>query len=125
MAVFRRRLQLSQRVRSVREKLRILHLVLLLDFHVHEDFDAGLDVVDQREPVELLELLLLVLEELFVVVVDFFVGADLDGEVQLKNRLLERGVRELERFLLLEEFVVGEEVEVSVAIFAVLFDVGG
>lgn len=125
MAVFRRRLQLSQRVRSVREKLRILHLVLLLDFHVHEDFDAGLDVVDQREPVELLELLLLVLEELFVVVVDFFVGTDLDGEVQLKNRLLERGVRELERFLLLEEFVVGEEVEVSVAIFAVLFDVGG
>lgn len=125
MAVFRRRLQLSQRVGSVREKLRILHLVLLLDFHVHEDFDAGLDVVDQREPVELLELLLLVLEELFVVVVDFFVGTDLDGEVQLKNRLLERGVRELERFLLLEEFVVGEEVEVSVAIFAVLFDVGG
>lgn len=125
MAVFRRRLQLSQRVRSVREKLRILHLVLLLDFHVHEDFDAGLDVVDQREPVELLELLLLVLEELFVVVVDFFVGTDLDGEVQLKNRLLERSVRELERFLLLEEFVVGEEVEVSVAIFAVLFDVGG
>ena len=125
MAVFRRRLQLSQRVRSVCEKLRILHLVLLLDFHVHEDFDAGLDVVDQREPVELLELLLLVLEELFVVVVDFFVGTDLDGEVQLKNRLLERGVRELERFLLLEEFVVGEEVEVSVAIFAVLFDVGG
>ena len=125
MAVFRRRLQLSQRVRSVREKLRILHLVLLLDFHVHEDFDAGLDVVDQCEPVELLELLLLVLEELFVVVVDFFVGTDLDGEVQLKNRLLERGVRELERFLLLEEFVVGEEVEVSVAIFAVLFDVGG
>ena len=98
---------------------------MLFYLHVHQDFDAGLDVVDQREPVELLELLLLVLEELFVVVVDFFVGADLDGEVQLKNRLLERGVRELERFLLLEEFVVGEEVEVSVAIFAVLFDLGG
>ena len=98
---------------------------MLFYLHVHQDFDAGLDVVDQGEPIELFELLLLIFEEFLVVVVDFLVRADLDRKIQLKNGLLERLVCELEGLLLLEQLVVGEEIEVSIAVFAVVLDIGG
>ena len=98
---------------------------MLFYLHIHQDFDARLDVVDQREPVELFELLLLIFEEFLVVVVDFLVRADLDRKIQLKDGLLERLVCELERLLLLEQLVVSEEIEVSIAVFAVVLDIGG
>ena len=97
---------------------------MLFYLHIHQDFDARLDVVDQREPIELFELLLLIFEEFLVVVVDFLVRADLDRKIQLKDGLLERLVCELERLLLLEQLVVSEEIEVSIAVFAVVLDVG-
>jgi len=86
--------------------------ILLLHFHIHKNFNGTLDVVDQSKPVEVAHLLLLLLEEVFVVVVDFFVRPNLHRQVQLENSLFERLVTELKFAALLQDLVMGKQIKV-------------
>ena len=57
----------------VGKQLGIFEFILLLNLHVHEDFNALLDLVNQTEPVQVHQFPLLVLEQRLVVPIDFFV----------------------------------------------------
>lgn len=58
--------------------------VVFLDFHVHEDLDAALDVVNQSETIYCLHLLLLLFKLLLCIVVDLLIRPDLHREVQFQ-----------------------------------------
>ena len=76
-----------QVVRGAIKEAWVVHLILFLDLHVHQDFYARFDIVNESETIDFSQLALFFLEQLFVVAVNLFIRSDLYREVKLQKSL--------------------------------------
>ena len=103
-------------VGSWRKEFRIFHLILLFNLHVHENLNRRLNVVYKRKTVHILHLSLFLPEQIFIIVVNFFVGPYLHAQVQFKDGFFEGFVRFGHLLSVFRGPMVREKVKVTIFI---------